>query len=147
MMRPLVKCSRTSLDWNKHNAIYSISANKLESFDPRSAIFFNSLRRHNYMPNFMTYIFDSNATSKPYTEAYNYRFNTSVFWINAGVAMAIILVLLLIFLFILIFSKICKSTSKLKKYLKNYRYGVFIRFWIQSYLDLGFFCLVQIQSV
>jgi Concanavalin A-like lectin/glucanases superfamily len=111
--------------------------------------FFNSLGGYNIMPNFMLYVFKSNATSPPYLQASNFGFNTSVFWINAGPTVTVILLLLSFLPVIYLVSKfpLGKIALKLGKYLANYRYGVFLRFWIQAYLDIGFFCLVQLKSV
>lgn len=116
---------------------------------PGLQTFLNSLAGYNMMPNPMIYIFDSNCTSPPYLEASNFGFNTSVFWINAGPTFAILLLLVSFLPFIYLISKFKLGITKLKlaKYLGNYRYGIFLRFWIQAYLDIGFFSLVQLKSV
>ena len=94
-------------------------------------------------------MFDPNSTSAPYTEASNYGFNSSVFWINMGPDMTGFIAIIVIFPVILLLStiKVKKISEKASKYLLNYRYGVFLRFLIQTYLDIGIFAMVQLISV
>jgi hypothetical protein len=116
---------------------------------PGIQMFLNSLVSYNIAPNFMVYFFNPDSTTPPYLQALLFGFTTSVFWINVGPNILLILIILSIYPFIYFAAKfdLGKISNILKNYLKNYRYGVFLRFWIQCYLDLGFFCLVQLRSV
>ena len=127
-------------------AYLPISANPLT---PNLIAFCTGLNSFNIIPNPMAYIFNSNSTSQPYTEASNYGINTSVFWVNIGNDVAIFMGLLALWPFMLIFSKlkIGKIAVKFAKLLGNYRYSVFLRFWIQVYLNGAFFAIIQLKAV
>ena len=97
----------------------------------------------------MAYAFGNNDTSVPYTEASNFGMDTSVFWVNMGKNITIFLgiVALWPFIYLLSLLKLGKVALKFGNILKNYKYSVFLRFWIQAYLDVGFFSLIQLKAV
>ena len=101
------------------------------------------------MPNIMTYAFQQNDTSSPYTQASNYGINTSVFWVNMGQDMTIFMILVAFWPFVYLFSKmkIGRVAMKFGNILHYYRYSMFLRFWIQIYLDAGFYSLIQLKAV
>ena len=128
-------------------AYIPISANPLT---PNLQAFYNGLNNYNSLiPNPMAYAFSSNSTSPPYTEASNYGINTSVFWVNIGNDATSFLFLLGLWPFMYVLSKLKlgKIALKFAKYLGNYRYSVFLRFWIQAYLDAAFYAIIQLKAV
>ncbi|OMJ67888.1 hypothetical protein SteCoe_34826 [Stentor coeruleus] len=106
-----------------------------------------SIGKYNIVPSPMHAFFNANSSSEPYSEAKIYGFKTSVFWINFGPSTVILVVSILLIPYIYLASKI-KMSEKMKfdKLLSSYKYGFFLRFWIQSYLDVGFFSLIQLKS-
>ena len=119
------------------------------SLTPGLQAFCTGLGQFNLLPNPMTYAFNISDTSPPYTEATNYGINSSMFWVNMGQNISLFLALVAIwpFLFLLSKLKLGRIAMKFGNILENYRYGLFLRFWIQSYLDVGFYSLIQVKSV
>ena len=116
---------------------------------PGLQAFCTGVGHFNLMPNIMAYVFNKSDTSPPYNEASNFGIDTSVFWVNIGQNTSIFLGLIAIWPFVYLMSKlkVGKIAVKFGNFLHNYKYSVFLRFWIQSYLDVGFFSLVQLKSV
>ena len=143
--------SNPAASWAMVNNLQLISYLPLNAnpLTPNLQMFCTSLSSYNVIPNYFQYVFDPNSTSAPYTEASNYGFNSSVFWINMGPDMTGFIAIIVIFPVILLLStiKVKKISEKASKYLLNYRYGVFLRFLIQTYLDIGIFAMVQLISV
>ena len=139
------------LFWILINSIDFISFFPINSnpLTPSIQAFCNGIGEYNLMPNPLQYVFNVNDTSPPYSEATNLGFNTSVFSINMGQNCAIFLGLVALWPFVYIISKIKigKIDVSFKKILQNYKYGMFLRFWIQSYLDIGFYSLIHLRSV
>jgi hypothetical protein len=118
------------------------------SLTPGIRKFCTSFGDINFLPNPIQYIFSKSSTEKPSKNQQNTGIETSVFLINGGQNLGVILMLLVLYPFILIISKmpLGRITLAMFKMLKNYKYGIFLRYWIQAYLDLGIFALVQIRS-
>ena len=107
-----------------------------------------SIGDYNYIPNTVAYIFSNRASSPPKDSIKKAGIETSVFWINLGQSLTPFLASLVLFPIIKFSSCLTsgKLQEKLKEYLKNYRYSLFIRFLIESYLDFLFFAQIQISS-
>lgn len=101
------------------------------------------------VPNPFEYIFDSNATAKPYPEALDFGFSTSVFFINIGSPISTLVFIICLWPFIYVLSKfkLGKLSVKLLKILGNYKYNFFLRYLIQAYLELGVASFIQLRSV
>ena len=127
-------------------AYLPISSNPLT---PGIQAFCTGIGAYNLMPNLMAYIFKVNDTSPPYLEAGNYGINTSVFWINMGPNITAFLGCLVVMPVVYLLSKIkiAKIAMRFGDILKNYKFGFFLRFWIQCYLDIGFFAIIQLKAV
>lgn len=112
-------------------------------------VFCSAMGNFNMLPNVVEYIFDSNSASGPFEEAQNIGFTSSLFFINFGKQILIFIGTLLIWPIVKLFQIINLGmlSSKIKKILKNYKYSFFIRFWIQSILDVGFYAIIQLKSV
>ena len=143
--------SNPAAAWALINTIQIISYIPLNSnpLTPNLQTFCTAMNNFNLIPNPMAFIFNSSSTSEPYTEASNYGMNTSVFWINIGQDLIMIFGMIAIWPFVFLLSKLHlgKITKRLLKVSTNYKYSVFIRFWIQSYLDFGIYSLVQLKAV
>lgn len=143
--------SNPSCFWVLMNTLEIISFLPLNDI-PYSAqleTFFTSFGVFNLVPNPIKDLvsFDQNLT--PYSEAKNYGFDTSLFHINAGTYLVNLAFFLLIIPFLYLGYKIPNKflSDKCKKLLNNYRYNFFLRFWIQSFLNLTILACIQIKSV
>ena len=117
--------------------------------DKGTTEFFTSSGELISLPNIMVYVFDKNSSQLTYDRAKLIGIETSVFWINIG---GIILPLILLLCAWPLMHYISHhSTGKLKSILRklsnNYKFSVFFRFWVQAYLDIGVFSIIQLKSV
>ncbi|OMJ72117.1 hypothetical protein SteCoe_29526 [Stentor coeruleus] len=142
--------SNPAAAWAMMNTIQLITYLPINdnSLTPGVREFCVSIGEYNLVPSPMYDIFNGNSSSEPYSEAKIYGFKTSVFWINFGPTAVTFLAFftLLPFLCLISKTKIGTIAMKFDKILSNYKYGFFIRFWIQAYLDVGFFSLIQLKS-
>ena len=101
------------------------------------------------IPNCMVYIFDRNSSTTPYDRAKISGIDTSVFWINIGKIVLPLIFFICLWPFMAIASKfnMGKLTLKLLKLLENYKYSLFLRFWIQAYIDIEASSIIQLKSV
>ena len=106
-----------------------------------------SLVDYNFFPNVFSYFIEPYCTSKPYKQAYDFGITSSVFFINTG---KIIFILIAIVLYLCAFY-MCgiffMSSEKFKRLSLKYKFNVLLRFWIQSYTEIGFFSVIQLKSV
>ncbi|OMJ73000.1 hypothetical protein SteCoe_28427 [Stentor coeruleus] len=110
--------------------------------------FLKALGGFNIIPNLSELIFSKNATSSPYDQALESGIETSMFWINTWPFFVFLFVGILVVpvLFMIRRLNMLGLNKKASKILKNYRYSFFIRFWIQSYLDIGIAAFIQLHS-
>ena len=82
--------------WTLLNTIQIIQYIPLNSnpVTPELKAFITGLGQYNIIPNAFYYIFDSNTTGAPYLQASNYGFTTSVFLINFGQNISILLLII-----------------------------------------------------
>jgi hypothetical protein len=108
-----------------------------------------SLGNYNIIPNPMSMIFSYNLTTAPYYEAQDFGLKTSVFLINIGSSLLIIISFIILWPFIFLLSKFASRgiQRKANTLLKNYKYRFFIRFWTQTYIDIIVYALIQLKSV
>jgi len=72
-----------------------------------------------------------------------------LFMVTAATNLFILVVLLVLWPFIWALSKLPTESlqEKLKSALKEYKYNLFLRYWIQCYLDLALACLIQLATL
>ena len=101
------------------------------------------------IPNLMEYIFVTDSASEPEERPRAVGISSSVFMLNAGPIIFYLIAGVVAWPFVFIISKlrIGKIALKFGKILDNYRYSFFLRFWIQSFLDIGLFALICLVSV
>lgn len=111
--------------------------------------FFSSFVGFSIFPNPMTLMNKVPKSTRPYVEAYQYGFNTYLFYFNAGTYIWVLAALVG-------FIGICELGRRIKCYyvyrfsermISKYRFGAFIRFWLQGLLDLGVVSSIQLNSV
>ncbi|OMJ68182.1 hypothetical protein SteCoe_34446 [Stentor coeruleus] len=124
---------------------FTLSKNHLT---PGIRAFLGALGGFNIIPNLAEFIFSKNATSIPYMEALDSGIDTSMFWINTGQMFIFMLagIFALPLLWIVYKLNMFGLNKKAGKMIQNYRYSFFIRFWIQSYLNIGISAFVQLHS-
>jgi hypothetical protein len=110
--------------------------------------FCTALAGFNILPNPISYMFDEDASDPPNDDLQSAGIETSVFWVNAGQNASVLILMIILCPFIVMLSKVplTEMSLKLQRILKNYRYGLFLRYWIQAYLDLAIFALVQMMA-
>ncbi|OMJ76430.1 hypothetical protein SteCoe_24215 [Stentor coeruleus] len=110
--------------------------------------FFSSFGSLQVFPNPFEYIFTVSNSTKPYDRALKYGFTSSFMFYNAGILLANFIVSISLIPVFLIGKKVLKNNlgEWCKKMLESYKYAYFIRFFVQSYLDLGLLALIQIKS-
>ena len=109
--------------------------------------FLQALAGYSILPNLMEYMFDAETSSKPIQRFQRVGLSTTVFWINIGQNFVMLIFNLSIWPFLILGSKFPYISGPCFKLLQNYKYSLFLRFWIEVYLELGLFSLIQIQSV
>ena len=137
--------------WTVLNTIQIISYIPLGSvpLPPNLQNFFQGISVLNLINNPMRLVITSKNTGQPYLEASQYGFTTSLFLLNAGVYIANLLCFLALIPIVYLLTKleIAAIAVKFAKILGNYKYNFFLRYWIQGYLDLGVYAIVQLRSV
>lgn len=136
--------------WILINTIQLISYLPISSSYLTSNIkdFCKGLAGFNLLPNPISYIFDEASSEPPTKTQQEVGIDSSVFWVNSGQNASVLIIMILLSPFFIFLSKLpyTSLSSRFSKILKNYRYGMFLRYWIQAYLDLGFFALIQLHS-
>lgn len=110
---------------------------------------FSGLMSPNIFPNPFSGFIQLPQTLKAYPEAFHYGIETDSFIYNTGFLILNFFVILGVLPLIILISKIKIRfiQTKCDTLLHNYRYSVFLRYWIQSYLDLGIFAVINLRSV
>jgi Sec-independent protein translocase protein TatA len=121
----------------------------INEMTPNVRKFLKGFQGYNILPNFFEKIINSKASSEPYQEAKNFGLVTSMFLINAGKILTILIVALLLWPLAIVVSRSKAGNFSLKalKILGNFKYSFFLRFWIQGFLEILVFSLVQLRSV
>jgi hypothetical protein len=111
--------------------------------------FFTSFGTFNLIPNPLKDLVSFDESLTPYSEAKNYGFDTSLFHINAGSYLINLAFFLILIPILYIGQKCCFRflSEKCGKWLQNYKYNFFLRFWVQSYLNLTILAAIQLKSV
>ncbi|OMJ73924.1 hypothetical protein SteCoe_27306 [Stentor coeruleus] len=143
--------SNPSLAWILLSKIQLITYIPLNSNPLTSVLklFFCGFSIENLIPSSFSNYIKIPHFSDAYLEARRYGIKTSSFIYNAEFLILDFLIILGSFPFIYIMTKIKirEITEKFIGLLKNYRYNVFLRYWIQSYLDLGMFATITFRTL
>ncbi|CAG9314446.1 unnamed protein product [Blepharisma stoltei] len=110
--------------------------------------FVTSMNGSYYLPNLFEYFIDKSQGTAPYTQAIKYGYDTDLFLINVGSAITA-LGAIVASLPVVYFLSNCSQrylAKKLAGILKNYKWSVFVRFWIQSYLDFTAAALIGLLN-
>ena len=104
---------------------------------------------YNILPNIADKIFSDNSATEPSKVARKLSINVSVFCINAGKSILMLIGLILFIFIVKIFSVLPFEfiAKRCRSYLEKNKYSQFFRFLLESCLDLLMFALIQLQSV
>ena len=116
-------------------------------FTPELLQFLQAISGYNIVPNIIDGFFDSKTTTAPADREKRSGIDSTVFWINIGPSALMLAVYLGFIPFLIIGTKVRYLSDRCRRYLENYKFSFFIRFWIQSFLDFGVFALIQVNSV
>ena len=121
---------------NTAEMLYSVYLFNLD-LNPILKSFQIGMRLQSSVPNFFYLIIDSNQGVSLSSSLQNYGFSTNLVILNSGPYIETLISLLLSSLALFILSKFTWCRSKLNSTIKNFRFSAFIRFWIQSYFEIG----------
>ena len=116
-------------------------------FTPELLQFLKAISGYNIVPNLIDDFFDSKTTTEPIDREKRSGIDSTVFWINMGPSLLMLVVYIGFIPFLVLGTKVRYLRDRCKKYIENYKFSFFIRFWIQSFMDFGIFALIQVNSV
>ena len=104
----------------------------------------------NFLESFRKYLDIAFESTIGYNSAnYFSQFPQNLFLVSAIANIFVLVVFLVLWPFIWVFSKLkleCLQ-KKLKNWLREYKYNLFVRYWIQCYLDLAIACFFQLAAL
>ena len=106
-----------------------------------------TLIEYNLMPNIFSKLFESNCTSEVYDRAKEFGIGSSVFFLNCGKIIATLTYLISGLTFGGIIAKSYLQKLKFEELKLKNQFNVLIRFWIQGYLEIGLYSMIQLKSV
>ena len=100
------------------------------------------------VPNFLLYIIDVNDSNLP-KELKDCGMESFRFWVNFGSSLTILASFIVFWPFFICLSKFQVKwlSEKCENYVKNYKFNFFIKFWLQSYLEIGIFALISFNNM
>ncbi|CAG9335205.1 unnamed protein product [Blepharisma stoltei] len=135
--------------WGLLNCLQILSYLSLSGipFSEKISEYLSNLNSYNLFPNVFEYLIDEKEGSRAYDEARNFGYDTDLILLNQGDDFFIIVASIISLPFAIYFAD-CSYRLVGKRFLrifKNYKYGFYIRFWIQCYLELGAAALVGLK--
>jgi hypothetical protein len=112
-----------------------------------------SMRSYNPIPNIITYFMPEKGP-RPLQRASLLGYETGQFLINIGDIVTSLFISLGVFLILIIINKILPDKynhkligQKVRQYIQDYKWNVFTRFYIESYIELGIAATIQIFNM
>jgi hypothetical protein len=135
--------------WIVLNTIQLITYLPLASinYSEDSLDFFQAIGSYNTMPDFIEPLISRTSSEPPGERMERVGIESSVFWANFGKSAIVLLVYIGIIPLLLLGTAFRLTRIRSLNALKNYGFSVFIRFFIQTYLDICLFSLIQMISV
>ncbi|CAG9329647.1 unnamed protein product [Blepharisma stoltei] len=136
--------------WSMLNTLNYISYLGLTKIPMSESLyaFIISLNGNYYLPNLFELIIDEDQGTEPYAQAKKYGYDTDLLLLNSGSALTT-LGAIIASLPVIYFLSRCSHrylARKLAGLIKNYKWSVFVRFWIQSYLDISASALIGLLN-
>ncbi|CAG9312409.1 unnamed protein product [Blepharisma stoltei] len=110
--------------------------------------FLKSMNDFNFVPNLFLLFIDENQSNPPYYRARKFGYESSLILANIGNDITVLCGAIAVIPIVYYFSKCSQRFigKKLKKMLREYKFGTFLRFWIVCYLEIGFTSIIGILS-
>jgi Concanavalin A-like lectin/glucanases superfamily len=104
--------------------------------DPVLAEFFLGVRIQSKVPNPFTYFEKETNGARVPSDFISYGYSTNLFLLSGGVHIFIFMIFLALYTVLLILSANSSLKKLIKSILELFNYSVFLRFWVQTYLEL-----------
>ncbi|CAG9326438.1 unnamed protein product [Blepharisma stoltei] len=136
--------------WSMTNVIEVLSFITLSGIPLSASVytFLNNLNSFNIMPNIFEKYVDSSNGEKPYKQAYDYGYETNLFLLNCGSILTSLCIIVICFPIVAFLSKCTYRWigKKFTEQLREYKFSVFIRFWLESYIEIGAAALIGLLN-
>ena len=109
--------------------------------------FSHSLMDYNIIPNVFEFLIDPHCTSEPYSKAYEFGIESSNIFINLGSMIIFFLVYFTMLVILIIINKKIVTSKRLTLFRQKNQIGFFINFWIQGFLEIVIYSIIQLKSV
>ena len=120
---------------NTAEILYSVYLFNVDLY-PALTGFLLNLNPTNSIPNIYTFIVDASQGAQIPAKYNKYGYNNNLLVLNAGTESTTITVILAFFIIVSLLSCSSWVKKKLTRFLQYFKYGVFLRFWIQTYLNI-----------
>ena len=120
---------------NTAELFYSLYLFNIELYPVLSG-FLIGMRVESSLPNVFTYFISPSQGVTISDQYQEYGFKTNLVMLNVGVRFSVLILFILIGLLLRILSTIGKDQGILQELLKLFKYGVFLRFWVQLFFEL-----------
>ena len=132
-----------------------INTIQIISFLPLSAVnfsediveFIQAIGGYSVIPNWIALFFNKNASGEPSDRAKILGVKSSVFWVNFGSNLLLLMAYIGLAPFIYLGMWVPGVYKHCENWIRNYKYNLFLRFWIEVYLEIGIYALIQIEAV
>ena len=116
---------------------------------PTMTHYCTAIGSNSMIPNIFERFENKDSLKPPQHRAKKIGIKSSLFLINAGVDITILFGIISLLPLVYVISKIGLGSisSKFAGKLQEYKYNVFLRFWIQTYLSFGIYSLIDIEAV
>ena len=107
---------------------------------------FKGINFINFVPNVFGYFMDPQDSPNPHEQAEDYGIESNLFLLNASGSIGVLGLAIVGLPFIAILAEcgFAVTKSKFKSLMKEYKYGVFLRVWVQGYLELAISAMLQV---
>ena len=143
--------SNPSTAWLLLNTIQIIHFLPLSKFDltTTSVRICKTFGQFNLIPNLPELILNPNCSTMSSELADKIGIQTTNFWINVGSEVTFLLGMIVLLPVLLVIKRYNLGfiSKKVNDVVIDYRYSVFIRFWLQSHLAVGVYSLINFESV
>ena len=135
--------------WVFLNTIQLITLFPMASIDFSEKLleFFRAIGSYNPIPKFSNIFSPSKVSKVPNEKILRVGITTYVFWENFMQDVIVLIVYMILFPFLKLGVRSNKIKSFCLLYIKKYKFSVFIRFIIQTHLEITIFSLIQIKYV
>ena len=137
--------------WSMINTLQILSYIPIAAYylDPMLYGIFKAMDDILLVPNVFEYFLDPSSPRNQHQSSYDYGFESSYLFLNAGKYFTILSGLLVLLPFIWMLSE-CKNEKIQKvfsKALKEYKYGILVRLWFLAFLRMSISCFIQFWNL